>query len=205
MPVKTTCPHCRRSYNMADSMSGKMVKCKDCGAPFRVDVAGAVADAVPVPDDRRERDFDRDQDRDRDRDRRNDDDRPRRRYDDDDDWDRRPRRKSRTGLWVGLGVGGGVLLILGVILIVLLARGSGRINNENYERIKHNMTEDEVTAILGAGSDTETPGPPFVVFGIGTVRVWREGGNHIKVLLLNGRVAGKACKIGIMEKHQQGF
>ena len=34
MPIKTSCPDCDRPYNLADTMEGKTVKCKECGNAF---------------------------------------------------------------------------------------------------------------------------------------------------------------------------
>ena len=36
MPIKTACPTCEKAYTLAESMSGKQVRCKHCGDSFFV-------------------------------------------------------------------------------------------------------------------------------------------------------------------------
>ncbi|MFO0926967.1 MAG: HEAT repeat domain-containing protein [Gemmataceae bacterium] len=43
MPVPITCPHCRSTYEVDDSVSGRRVRCKDCDSAFRA-VADLAAD-----------------------------------------------------------------------------------------------------------------------------------------------------------------
>src|SRR5207253_362093 len=46
MPVTTTCPSCQTVYNLADSLRGKKVRCKECQEPF---VVGAAAGRELAP------------------------------------------------------------------------------------------------------------------------------------------------------------
>jgi predicted Zn finger-like uncharacterized protein len=36
MPIPATCPHCRKSYTLADQLAGKQVRCKSCAGVFVV-------------------------------------------------------------------------------------------------------------------------------------------------------------------------
>jgi hypothetical protein len=195
VPIQTTCPLCGQSYTVADSMADKLVKCKGCDKPFRV---SAPAAKVAVADDR-----------DRERDRRDDfDDRPRRRRDDDDEYDRRPpRRRIHKAAWVWAGIGVAVLLIVLVVVIVKLAGGSsaGPVNADNYDRIKYHDPEETVRQIMGPPSDTEAPNALNRFNGFGTVLVWKNGTDYIRVFIVGGRVEGKSSKLGIVSKHQQGL
>lgn len=40
MAIKTTCPNCQTSFNLADTMEGKKVRCKSCQQAFTVSVGG---------------------------------------------------------------------------------------------------------------------------------------------------------------------
>jgi hypothetical protein len=206
MPIRTACPNCDRPHTLADDTAGKLIRCKGCDKPFRVE---EVADAVAVPDDRPRRD----------------DDRPRRRRDeDDDDRDRRPRRKgSNAALWVWLGVGGGVLLIGGVVLAVVLTRdgsgggggggGAGRgnpgapvskiVTADNLARITPDMTDGEVINLLGNQSFIEGAGVGNRFVGAGRVYVWQNGSDYLKVFFINGKAKGKASKFGGSTSHEQ--
>src|SRR5258708_40025301 len=46
MPIQTSCPSCAKSYNLADAMKGKHVKCKNWANVFLV---GAVAAKTSAP------------------------------------------------------------------------------------------------------------------------------------------------------------
>jgi hypothetical protein len=45
MPIKTNCPNCDKVYNLADTMDGKAVKCKECGNTFTVTGSNGIASA----------------------------------------------------------------------------------------------------------------------------------------------------------------
>src|SRR5689334_22272028 len=57
MPLAVTCPHCRIAHRLADELDGRLIRCKECGEPFRV---GGRRRAAEVADDRpgRSRDVD---------------------------------------------------------------------------------------------------------------------------------------------------
>jgi hypothetical protein len=112
---------------------------------------------------------------------------------------------------VWLTTGGGVLLIVVVVLVVVLMRGglgggSGSIVTQaNYDKITFGMSEEEVRRLLGPPTATEQPGANNKFVGFGTVLVWRNGGDDIKVFIVAGQEMGKSCKLGVMSRHQQGF
>jgi predicted Zn finger-like uncharacterized protein len=87
MPLAATCPHCRTPHRLADELDGRLIRCKECGEPFRVAAR-----------------------------RRDDDsgDRPRRRRDDDEYVDdRRRRRRSSTSSSSSSLV---LLMVIGIVL-----------------------------------------------------------------------------------------
>lgn len=47
MPVSISCPKCKAKYTLPDSLRGKPVKCKSCGATFRTQAAPAGAASGP--------------------------------------------------------------------------------------------------------------------------------------------------------------
>lgn len=36
MPLAATCPHCRTPHRLAEDLDGRLIRCKECGEPFRV-------------------------------------------------------------------------------------------------------------------------------------------------------------------------
>jgi predicted Zn finger-like uncharacterized protein len=40
MSIQVTCPYCRTSYNLSDTVAGKKVRCKKCELPFVAEAAG---------------------------------------------------------------------------------------------------------------------------------------------------------------------
>jgi outer membrane protein assembly factor BamE (lipoprotein component of BamABCDE complex) len=166
MAIKTACTHCEREYTLADDMLGKKVRCKDCGEMFAVRDGDDREDDIMTSEDRsrkrslaaaRSRGDDDDDRSHRGRDE-DDEDRPRRSREDDED-DDRPRRKSRksggSGLVIGLSIGGGLLLIGGVVLAIVLLSGGGSLTPENLAKIKKDMTEKEVLALIGSPTEKE--------------------------------------------------
>jgi hypothetical protein len=212
MAIKMACPTCQRPYNMADTMAGKMVKCKGCDKPFRVDAAGqnnaaAPAEEVtsrrdrdqgpdrapPPAEHRRDDDFDFDFDRDRDRDR-------------DDDRSRRPRRKGRgIPMWVWFASGGGLLAIVLVVLLIVFL-GGNNLSEETWKKVKFEMSEKEVKDILGRPTRTYVAGdkvtisdtfklPPDVprtdtVPAGGRVLYYKNGKNEAYAVFFDGQFAG---------------
>jgi len=134
MPIRTTCPGCRKTYSLNESFRGKMVRCKTCQKTFTVgDSEEEILDAVAAEDDEpieavlvepagrrvasqppRPRAVDREEDE------YAENLRPRR---------RRPQQQSsNTGVLIGVAIGGGVMLIVGAIVVVWLLL-SGRNSN----------------------------------------------------------------------------
>ena len=164
MAIKISCPNCDRKYNLADTMAGKTIRCKDCEKQFRVDDPDAEDGLISEADARRRRSTIGAKSRKADFDDEDEDDRPRRRsrYRDEDDDDRPRKKKSKAGgVPVALLVGGGVglLLIIGVvILLVCLLGGNGKLTAENVAKLKQGMTEQEVIDLLGTPTATVDPG-----------------------------------------------
>src|SRR3954451_15615481 len=113
MSIPTRCPECNKSYNLADHLLGKSVRCKQCAQPFTVKPArgAAVADEAVTqsPGPRAGR-------------------APAAAPPEDDAPPRLPRRRQKSGssvtLWLLLG-GGGVLVVAGIVVtVILLSKGS---------------------------------------------------------------------------------
>jgi hypothetical protein len=50
MSVKAVCTGCQKTFNASDTLAGKKVRCKNCGATFRVPEIGAASQAAsPAP------------------------------------------------------------------------------------------------------------------------------------------------------------
>jgi hypothetical protein len=154
MPIQIACPQCDWEYNLADSLQGKRVRCKNCDATFVVEDKGAGKKREPdqekivnADENRRPRARQGYPENAKRRDRYDDEDeRPARRREDWDEEDREPRfRKKRkeepsnTGLIIGLIAGGAGLLAVGaVVAIIFLLRSNdapdpsqANVNNEN--------------------------------------------------------------------------
>ena len=214
MAIKASCPSCQKSYTVADTQLGKKVRCKNCAYVFEVHPEeDAITDSPPAesrlsgagkrsdPDDRPDENDRpaRRPARDRDED---EDDRPSRRRDRDEEEDERPRRKTKPKpkkggipVWVWLVGGGGILLMLLVcgggvgLWAVGVFRFGNTVTKENYEKIKDNMSEAEVRAILGRPTEVGDNSRAANVFnqqggrggGLTDVRilVWKSGQNQI--------------------------
>ena len=50
MPISIQCAQCQRQYNVDDRLAGKLVKCKNCGAPIAVPVSVMAPDSTGLPD-----------------------------------------------------------------------------------------------------------------------------------------------------------
>jgi predicted Zn finger-like uncharacterized protein len=171
-------------------------------------------------DDRPARNQRRDEDNDRKRaarKRSDDDDRPARKRTRDDD-DEPPRRNSKgkgktkdkgskKGLIIGLSIGG-VLLIAGVIVAIIFLRGDGGgsgggfgddplATEDNFDKIKREMSRDEVEKILGKGQKVsyeevfialQKPLPKEGVGSDGTTLKWRNK-NEVILIALHTRGA----------------
>jgi predicted Zn finger-like uncharacterized protein len=197
MAINTLCPNCKQTYLLDDALAGKRVRCKGCSEPFVVR-AEVIEEVLPVEEEparRRDREDARRPHRD---DRRDDRDEG---YRDRDDSDRsRPRRRrssSGVPVWVWLAGGGGLLvLVVGVVLIILFTAGplGNTVTKENYEKLRHGMTEAEVIAILGRPTETGDPNQavrnsPFGqqfgnIFNV-RILIWRRGRSQIMVGFTN--------------------
>lgn len=109
MTIPATCPECMADWNLPDSLAGKTVKCKDCGARMEVPGGKRVSqreedeDEEETPRSRGKRGWD-------------EDDRPRQ---------RKKRQSKGLSLWVTIGIPVGGLLVIGVVgLVIVLSRGS---------------------------------------------------------------------------------
>ncbi len=133
MPISLVCASCDHRCKVADDLAGRRVKCPRCGA------------ALSVPDDGAG-------ERPNSKGRRRDEGRGSR---------PRPARKaSNKGLVIGLAVGCGVLVVLliggGVLLFVFFRGGGGfrdspNATEENFDKIKPGMSQEEVEKVLGKG------------------------------------------------------
>ncbi|HUG76477.1 MAG TPA: outer membrane protein assembly factor BamE [Burkholderiales bacterium] len=79
------------------------------------------------------------------------------------------------------------LRILLAVLAIALAACS-RVTQENFSRVQEGMTEQEVIAILGEPTESNS----VTVLGVsGTVARWEGGGAVITVRFVNGQAALK--------------
>ncbi|HXG08716.1 MAG TPA: hypothetical protein VNK04_02915 [Gemmataceae bacterium] len=104
----------------------------------------------------------------------------------------------RCGLWLT------ILLTLGLLLPACSPRTPSKVTQENYDKIKNDMTLQQVEAILGPGTKEEGGDGSGVAaqFGVhvgGPERggrnvdtyVWEAKGKTIKVHFVNGKVTNK--------------
>ena len=79
-----------------------------------------------------------------------------------------------------------------VALAFTLAACSPKVSVQNYDKIKEGMTEDQVKAILGVGSESRSQAVKVegTVF-TSTQTLWRNDKGTIVVLFLNGEVQQK--------------
>lgn len=83
--------------------------------------------------------------------------------------------------------------LLAAALAIALAACGSKINQENFSRIHNGMTEQEIGAILGEPTRTESVGiGPFS----GTTSTWTHEGLTISVQFVNGKVAFKNLSMG---------
>jgi predicted Zn finger-like uncharacterized protein len=174
MPIKTSCPHCSRSYALADTQQGKTVRCKGCNQTFVVRDGAAPRSAAPARDAAEDRPAPR------------------------------PARVKKSGLptWVLVVGGCGALVLLvgclgGVGTIAWLATSGlrNKVTEENYKKIQMGMSEAEVKAILGEPTAVEDVGQAANRLGLGgnlfamRVLVWKNGNNQITLGFRNDKVA----------------
>jgi len=111
-------------------------------------------------------------------------------------------------IWTRVGFAGAL-----ISASLLLAACAGKVNSENYGKVNNGMTQQEVEAILGPGTEQATsavavpamPNVPGMPAATGTpalgapgstvstkVLVWRSGNKMITVTLMNDKVMAKA-------------
>lgn len=72
---------------------------------------------------------------------------------------------------------------------LLLLAACSRITQENFAKVRDDMTEQEVQAILGSPTETSSSS----ILGIsGTSSTWRGGDAVITIRFVNGKVALKS-------------
>jgi hypothetical protein len=145
MAIRVTCRSCEHSIRVKDELAGGRIKCPECGKP--VAVPDEEIEERPRPGRSRERDEDEDFEE-----------RPRRKRSRERDEEDRPRGKSRPkqskkGLIIGLSIGGGVLVVGVIVLLVflLVSNNNPNVTEENFDRIKRGMSQEDVEKILGKG------------------------------------------------------
>ena len=85
-------------------------------------------------------------------------------------------------------------VVLSLVICMSLVSCSGsRISQENFEKIQTGMALAQVTAILGA--PTESSSVDVAVFS-GTVSKWRAGDVTITIQFVNGKVVAKQFSKG---------
>jgi predicted Zn finger-like uncharacterized protein len=154
MSIKVSCPHCERSYTVAETQEGKTLRCKECKETF---VAQVGRSPRREPEEEEERPRRRSAARDEE-----DEERPRRR-----------RKKGGVPLWVWLAGGGGALLVLLIIVVVIAViklggggnaggglgglLGGDSLTLENFLKLRYGMAKAEVVAIFGPPPEDPVP------------------------------------------------
>ncbi|WP_333844861.1 outer membrane protein assembly factor BamE domain-containing protein [Pelomicrobium sp.] len=86
-------------------------------------------------------------------------------------------------------------LLLAAVLVTLAACGA-KVTQENFDKIKAGMTQEEVTALLG--EPTESSG--FSLGNLsGTSAVWKDRDGAIHIQFVNGKVLSKQFVKGRQE------
>jgi hypothetical protein len=79
------------------------------------------------------------------------------------------------------------IVLLGLLCAIIIS--CSKISQKNYEKINTNMTMQEVVAILGEPTNSES----INIAGIsGTSAVWKDQSSEIDIQFLNDRVAVKS-------------
>ena len=79
--------------------------------------------------------------------------------------------------------------ISAAFLAIVVAGCGSSVSQSNYDKVTTSMTEDQVTAILGAGKEQSGGG----IAGLSAkVVMWQDGNKSITVSFVNGKVATKA-------------
>ncbi len=75
-----------------------------------------------------------------------------------------------------------------VLVLALAAAACSKITEENFAKVRVGMTEQEVSAILGPPSESDS----IAVLGVsGTAWRWKSGDAAASVQFVNGKVASK--------------
>jgi 2-keto-3-deoxy-galactonokinase len=80
------------------------------------------------------------------------------------------------------------LILAGLVVVVLAGCARSKINQENFDKIKLGMSQEEVQLILGPS--TEASGLEIAVFS-GTHAKWIQGDTAITIQFINGKVVAK--------------
>jgi predicted Zn finger-like uncharacterized protein len=179
MAIRIMCPHCDRSYALADEAAGQTVRCKGCGEAFTVEAR----ELPDEPEGRPRR-------------------RARRRK-------ARRGIPLWVWLLIGggglafLAVGGLVVLLL--VLPGSAFSLTSRVSFENYEKLEVGMTENELQQILGSPTQRIDDFADYVennsglpggmklsplerqLFAGMRVLKWKKGDDYIEAVLHNGQ------------------
>jgi hypothetical protein len=132
MAIHATCPVCRASSNLADTLAGKTVRCKQCNRPFTARETSPDGEAIaPTPAARSGADRE-----DRRDERRRDEPRRRRRDDDEDDRDVRRRESSGAPVALFVVLGGGALVVVGLIVVIVVFVFMGSWSSSSWARTR---------------------------------------------------------------------
>jgi outer membrane protein assembly factor BamE (lipoprotein component of BamABCDE complex) len=89
---------------------------------------------------------------------------------------------------------------LGLLVVTLVACGSTKLTQDNFDKIQIGMTRAQVVIILG--NPTESSSVDMAVFS-GTISKWKYGDVTITIQFVNGKVVAKQFFKG-KEQSQQG-
>ena len=82
------------------------------------------------------------------------------------------------------------LVLAGIALMLLSA--CSRVTAENFDKIENGMTTDQVRAILGNPTETESQG----ALGISsTTYTYKSGDSEVKIVFLNDKVMAKSGEL----------
>ena len=81
-----------------------------------------------------------------------------------------------------------LLLLLGLAIALLSGCTGGKVNKDNFDKIRLGMTQEEVQRLLGP--PTEASGVELPIFS-GTASKWVQGDTTITIQFVNGKVMAK--------------
>jgi hypothetical protein len=216
MPIQAVCPNCQKGYNLADTMQGKNVKCKNCDKIFLVGAVAAKPAAAPAktsptaamakgraklapkktaPKPAEEEELmdvlaaDADEDEGEEME---EDDRPARKASRNSSRPDQSKKKGSGMLWLLLGGGGAfgfvaLLVCMGGLWYLFGSGGFGKtLDMAAYRKLKAGMTEAEVTDILGKPTENAPGGG----FGINTkTSIWKQGDSQLSIVFMDGKAS----------------